>query len=310
MPVFVPDGGPALVLARGLAVAFLLSVSGTLTFRVVVAPHALARLSPEVVAPVERGLLRWCRAGLLFAALGLCAWLGVLTVYLANPATAGAWLGDLGPVLIDTSFGHVALLQFILLAITGAVLGGRPGTMRWRCALVPGTAAAIAQMAHGHPYAMASGVSLLEVSEALHLWAAGAWLGDLVPLLLVLRSAPPAAAASAAHRFSPLGQLCVAILAVTAFLQGWVLVGSTKALFHTAYGWTALLKLCLSVVLLGFAILNRYWLAPDLGGDAPTAARRRFIVSVSLQTGFGLLIVLAAALLGQLRPGMSAGVTG
>jgi putative copper export protein len=37
-----------------------------------------------------------------------------------------------------------------------------------------------------------------------------------------------------------------------------------KALLHTAYGWTAFLKFGLFGVLFGFAVLNRYWLAPEL----------------------------------------------
>jgi putative copper resistance protein D len=157
---------------------------------------------------------------------------------------------------------------------------------------------------------MAHGLSLLEVSQTLHLWAAGAWLGSLLPLLLVVRLAPPPAAAMAARWFSPLGKLCVVLLTASAFVQGWVLIGSTKALFHTAYGWTALLKAGLFGGLFGFAVLNRYWLAPDLRGRNPDLARRQLLRSLSLQTGFGLLIVLAATLLSQLRPGMDMSMPG
>jgi putative copper export protein len=63
-------------------------------------------------------------------------------------------------------------------------------------------------------------------------------------------------------------------------------------------------------VLFGFALLNRYWLAPDLRGRNPRLARRRLIHSLCWQTAFGLLIVLAAALLGQLRPGMDMSMPG
>ena len=147
-------------------------------------------------------------------------------------------------------------------------------------------------------------LSFLEISDVLHLWAAGAWLGMLLPLLLVTCLASPTAAAMAARHFSPLGKLCVVLLAGSAFFQSWILVGSTRALLHSAYGWTALLKLALFGVLFGFALLNRYTFAPALLGVDPCRARRRLIGSLSLQVGFGLMIVLAAALLSQLRPGM------
>lgn len=311
MPTFAPDGGAALVLARGFAVAFLLSVSGTLTFRTVVMPRTYPRMTPDVIGPIECGLLRWSRLSLMFAGLALCAWLVVLTSYLAAPKTIDNWVVGAWAVLTGTSFGYIVLLQLLLLAATGVVLGGNPGTARWRISLVLGTAAAIMQVGHGHAYAMAkTDLSLLEISEALHLWAAGAWLGGLLPLLLVVRLAPPPSAAIAARWFSPLGKLCVVLMAASAFIQGWILIGSMKALFYTAYGWTGLLKAGLFGVLFGFAVLNRYWLAPDLRGRHPNLARRRLIRSLTLQTGFGLLIVLAAALLGQLRPGMDMSMQG
>jgi putative copper resistance protein D len=310
VPTFVPDGGAALVLARGFAVAFLLSVSGTLAFRAVVMPRTYRRMTPDIIGPIERSLVRWTKLSLIFAGLASFAWLVILTWYLASPEAIDDWLDDLWTVVTGTSFGYVVLLQLLLLIATGAVLGRSPGVARWRMGFVLGTAATITQVGHGHAYAMANGVSILEISEALHLWAAGAWLGGLLPLLLVVRRASPPAAAIAVRWFSPLGKLCVVVMAASAFVQGWILVGSVNALFHTAYGWTALLKTSLFGVLFGFAVFNRYWLAPDLRGRDPYRARLRLIGSLSLQTGFGLLIVLAAALLGQLRPGMDMSMPG
>jgi len=304
VPTFAPDGGAPLVLARGFAVAFMLSVSGTLTFRTVVMPRTYSYLASATIGPIEHGLVRWSRISLIFAGLGLCAWLAAVTFYLATPATIGDWADDLWVVLTTTSFGHVLLPQILLLVATAVVLGRSPSAGRWRIGLVLGTAAVILEVGHDHAYAMATGLSFLEVSQALHLWAAGAWLGGLLPLLLVVRLAPPPEAAVAARRFAPLGQVCVMLMAASAFVQGWILIGSTKALLDTAYGWTALLKAGLFAVLLALAVLNRYWLAPDLRGRHPDLARRRLIRSVSVETCFGLLIVLVAAMLSQLMPGM------
>ncbi len=253
MPVFAPDGGPALVLARGFAVAFLLSVSGTLAFRTLVVPRALERMAADIVATIERGLRHWLRLSAAGAMLGLLAWLVTVTAGMAAPQTLNEWPGDLWAVLSATSFGHVLLVQLALLALAVLVLGRHPDTSRWRVALIPGSMAVLAQVGHGHAYAMAASVSLLEISELLHLWAAGVWLGGLVPLLLVVFVAPPGPAALAARWFSPLGKICVVLLAGTAVVQGVVLVSSVKALLQTAYGWVALLKLCLFGVLVGFA---------------------------------------------------------
>ena len=310
MPVFAPEGGFVLVAARGLALAGLLSVAGTLSFRMLVVSRSLARMTPETRERIERGLRRWLRASAAFAMVGLLAWLVALTQNLAAPDSPGAWIGDLAAVLRDTSFGRVLLLQLALLVAMVPVLGRHPGPARWWGALGLGWAACLAEIGHSHAYAMASGVSALEIAEGLHLWAAAAWLGGLAPLCFVIRTASPAAAAWTARWFSPLGKLCIVLLLLSASLQGVILVGSLDALVHTAYGWTACMKLGLFGVLTAFAALNRYRLAPALLSQHPATARRRLLASVAVQTGFGLILVFVAALLAQLRPGMDMGMPG
>lgn len=308
IPAFQPDGGPALVLARGLAVSWILSVAGTSTFRALVLPRALGRMTPDVTDRIEVALARWLRASALGAGVGLMAWLAVLTNNLASPQGIPDWIGSLWTVCADTSFGHVFLLQVALLVAALMVLGRQPDLRRWRVCGVLATAVVIVEVGHGHAFAMAHGISVLEVSEVLHLWAAAAWLGSLLPLLLVVLIAPPEAAAVAARWFSPLGQVCLVLLILSAMVQGWVLIASIAALEDTAYGWTAIAKLGLYGVLFGFALLNRYRLCPALRGPRAREMRAALIVSLAFQTSFGILVVMAAALLGQLQPGMDMGM--
>ena len=79
----------------------------------------------------------------------------------------------------------------------------------------------------------------------LHLLAGAAWLGGLLPLLIVVQSVPAPAAALACRRFSPLGTTCVLVLAATAGFQFWVLIGGLPGLLGTAYGLVALAKIVL-----------------------------------------------------------------
>ena len=304
MPILTPDGGPALALMRGLTVAFLLSISGTLAFRVIVLPPAQKQMTPEIIASIDNLLLRWLRLNLSLAALAAIAWFASITSDLAAPRTVLGWAVDAWSVITGTDFGRVLSLQLLAVVAACMVLGRASGSARWRFSFILGTAAVLLEVGHSHASAMARGVTYLEISEVLHLWAAAAWLGGLVPLLLVVTSTPRTVAATMARWFSPMGKLCVILLAVTASLQGWGLIGTLKALLHTSYGGVALLKLALFAVLLGYAILNRYWLAPALMGSNPTRARRWLIGSLALQTGFGLFVVLAAATLGELRPGI------
>ena len=125
-----------------------------------------------------------------------------------------------------------------------------------------------------------------------------------MPLLLIVRRMPPRVGDAAARWFSPLGKWCVAGVVASAAVQFWQLIGGLPGLVGTAYGWIATLKLVLLGVLFGFAVLNRYRLAPALLRAAPGQARRRLVLSVAAQSGFGLLTVLAAGLLSSLPPAM------
>ena len=89
------------------------------------------------------------------------------------------WADDLWVVITTTGFGQVVLLQLLLLVATGLALGRNPSVGRWRIGLVLGTTATIMEVGHDHAFAMATGLSFLEISQALHLWAAGAWLGGV-----------------------------------------------------------------------------------------------------------------------------------
>ena len=151
---------------------------------------------------------------------------------------------------------------------------------------------------------MHSGLSLLLVSEVLHVLAAGAWLGTLLPLALLVRMASPEAGSIASRRFSPFGFACVLVLAVTAFWQGLVLVGSLRGLIATAYGWMVLVKLALFAILIGFALRNHFRLTLPLRGTDPISARHALERSIVREASVGLAIVLVAAVLASLPRGM------
>lgn len=306
MPAFDIEGGLLLTLTRGLSVAALLSVFGVLLFRTAVAPAVLPRM-PDGALFLRRWRLlfwsSWCAA-----ILATLAWLALQAASMADADSLPATASAIPTVLMDTSFGHVLLLRLAILALLAPVLGPRLGYDKRRLWLATGLAALATalQAGHSHAASMQSGPSLLLPSAVVHLLAAGAWLGSLAPLLVLIAAAPPEAAALASRRFSPLGTACVLLLAITAAYQSWVLIGGIPGLIGTGYGLVAVLKLALLAVLLCLACNHRFRLTPAVANSPVLAnsvrAKQQLARSIGIETGVGLLVVLAAGLLTSLPP--------
>ena len=293
MAAFDIGGGVPLALARGAAVAALLSAFGSLVFRAAVLPKVAAQ-----AVEAARPLNRLARGSLLAAAALLPVWGLLQSADLADAGWDGRRaLAAVPAVLGSTLFGHLLLAQFLAVSAAAWTVRRHP-----RAALGLSAAALLLQAGHGHAVSMEGGPSLLLLAGVLHLLAAGAWVGGLWPLAIVVRRTPPRVGALAARWFSPLGKACVAGIVLSSAVQFVGLVGGLPGLVGTAYGWAAGAKLALLGVLFAFAVANRYRLAPALTRNAPEAARRRLLRAVAVQTGFGLLTVLAAGILSSLPP--------
>ena len=115
----------------------------------------------------------------------------VQSAIIASTTAIGDTLAALVTVARGTQFGQVVLLRFVLLLVAFPLLGRRG----WRLvvALVLAGAALAMQGGVGHAGATGGTVgAVLLISEGLHLLAAGAWLGGLLPLFILVGS--PAAA--------------------------------------------------------------------------------------------------------------------
>ena len=258
----------------------------------------------EAVLATLRGLLLLAEFQ-AFGALVVAGWIGDFPVWrVLRPAFVAlailgpAWfvvqalaIGDassIALVLEDTVVGH----SFVLRALAwGACLVVARRHAGW--AILP---AGVAVGLHGLVgHAAASGETLLQVSVVLHLLAAAAWLGGLLPLYLTLRGDEPT---RVALRFSWLGAICVPVLLATAFVQAQALAGGMPGLVGTDFGRILLLKLALLAGLLVLAFRNRFVLTPRL-----SQAPRALDASLMLEITLGAVLLGAAALLASLPPG-------
>jgi putative copper resistance protein D len=279
---------------RGLHLGASFSVFGVILFRTVLARPVVPHLSDEAAERFDRscaGLVWFSAEVAVFAA---AAWLLMQAAYMSLSDTIGGTLEAVPAVLFGTAFGHLLLLRLVLLGAAVALFRmGWEGARGLAALLLAGASVAL-HAGTGHGAAMEGGFgTLLTAALALHLTAAAAWLGSLVPLVLLLRDAPREAADMARRRFAPFGLACVVTLAVTALFQGQTVIGGWEALWQTEYGLWAVAKTALFALLLMFAAANQFLLAET-----------RLRASVALEAVTGLLVVLAASVLVNLPPPM------
>ena len=283
----------SLVLARGLFVASVLSSFGAALFM-----HLFALLiAPEVEARCRN--LVW--ASLVSAGATGVAWLVIETRAIAETAGLAETVTAVPVVLFGTRFGQILALQGLALAGAGAATAG--GARGRAAAAVLAGSATLLEAGHSHAFAMAHGLSALLVSQTLHLLAAGAWLGGLLPLFILVQRSPPKLIAIAARQFSVLGMVAVGTLVATALFQGWVLSGGLRGLTGTAYGTMLLIKAGLFAAMVVIAARN-WFHTPALATHHGERSKLALARSIAVETVLGLGVVLAAGVLGSLEPGM------
>jgi len=260
---------------------------------------SLHRILGVVQQSPERRTLRY--AALVALATGLL-WPCLQTGLVRDDARAALDPQLIAQMLTQTSFGLTWLVRlgFVLFAllVTWAPL---LATSRAAYFLV---AAAMASMALlGHAAGATGGFGTIQrLTVALHLLAAGAWLGALPDLWVMTARLPAPDLAKILRRFSPYGIVLVLIVVTTGTLSAWFRTGGIGPLLASDYGRILLGKVAL-VALMGVAALNnRNRLAPALERLdllAQAAARRGLRRSIGAETVLGIAVVLAAALLGS-----------
>ena len=288
-------------LLRGVHMAALVSLFGTLVFLTLVAPSAVAE-APKDAPRLQRRLLRVARISAALALIIGVAWIAVESAVIAGAGSVAMTLQALPVVALRTQFGQWLLVRGVLL------LAALPLLRPWRAgnagAAVLAAIALALQPMLGHAGALGGSLgTTLIISEILHLLAAGAWLGGLLPLFITLGTLPHNAAATACRSFTPVGLSAVLVLGGTATVQVTEFMGGVPGLFGTGYGHIALVKLGLFAVLLALAAINRLALTDRLAGAAPDAARRHMRVSVATEAVLGTLVVLTAGFLASHAPG-------
>ena len=180
-----------LIVARSVQIAASILLAGIFAFEVVALGPIRAPVSDDL-HDVERKLLRvavWSLVAALVSAL-LWFWLEVASMNglsLTNAFSPTAWQ----TVLFETQFGRVWQLRLSVVAVVFALVASGLAQDQVRRTLIfflwlLSIVLLVSLVRIGHAAAV-SARPLGVLGDALHLCAAGAWLGGLTPLAIFLR---------------------------------------------------------------------------------------------------------------------------
>lgn len=313
-----------LIWVRAVHFASTILVSGIVFFLVFIAEPAFRKISGNGHVPttVRSRLAQLAWIGLIFVLISGAAWLLLRAARMVDLPLAEIFSdAEVWTVIAQTDFGHGWMARLVLAGLlTGYLLRLQSNQMvkpHWRQLVAVFLAAGLVGTLAwaGHAAAGRGFYGRVHLAaDILHLIAAAAWVGALVPLAVLLGAAArgsdhssTAIAREAALRFSTLGIASVGTILATGIVNSWMLVGSVEALVSTNYGRLLLLKIVLFFVMLAIAGINRLLLTPRIIRAQGSAARnplRQLRTNSLIETTIGAVILIIIGMLGTLPPGI------
>jgi copper resistance protein D len=314
-----------LIYVRAVHFAATITAAGAVFFIVFITEPTFRNAEAGARLPtIVRRLLVWIAwTGLVVIVVSGVAWFVLVAQSISDTSLTETLTAEvLGAVLLQTGFGNDWLARFVLACLLGGMfvpfLSPRVVKPLWvKCAVVALAAGLAGSLVWAGHAAGGRGLEavLHPAADFLHLTAAAAWAGTLLPLALVLataenETASVALARTATVRFSAFGIASVATLLITGSINTWYLAGSIPALTETDYGHLLLIKIALFLVMVAIAAINRLVLTPRLVQTASAAQARRVLLQLRINTlvevAIGVTIIAIVAMLGTNPPGLEA----
>ena len=202
-----------------------------------------------------------------------------------------------------SGFVIAGLAKTAAAAAIGIAAARNPRSVAWgRIGVAAVIVVLCASVATSHAAARLAGAAPLMIATGAHELGAAIWLGGLPCLWLALgREASTATAVAVGRRYATLAITGVALISGGAIAFAVAYMGSLAAAYGTAYGVMASTKSVLFAGLLLLGLANFL----TLRRIAPLASSidrvRRFVV---VEMGFGFSILMAAASITSLPPGV------
>jgi putative copper resistance protein D len=203
----------------------------------------------------------------------------------------------------DTLFGRVFLVRVALLAALIIVAAKQTKFRSLRIALAGAALAAIALTSHaaarGDPHFMLARAA----NDALHLLAAGFWIGGLCVVVALARAdrKNPTALLGPLQLFSSWGMAAVALLIAAGAMNAWIILHGAPGGWSAEYAGLLAGKLVLASLMIALALTNRLGLLPTLRRGAPVSAEN-LLASMLSELALGIAIIVIVGFLGTMSP--------
>jgi putative copper resistance protein D len=239
----------------------------------------------------------------LVALVTAFAWLALESASMADDWSAAINPEAIAAVLTDTAFGPVWAAHLVLAAALLAVVAfSRAG---WAATSLASAAllASLGLVGHSAMQTGAEGV-LHRANHALHLMAAGAWIGGLVPFAMCLRAYQRddlrKDAVRAMAGFSFWGQLIVAAIVLTGVLNIALTSHHPPLPPTTPYRALLIVKILIVAIMIALALFNRFVLAPRIKTSATALSTLR---ATSLaEVALGCVVIALVSVFALLDP--------
>ena len=240
----------------------------------------------------------------LVALITAVAWLALESASMADNWGAAVDPDQIGAVLTDTAFGHAWAAHLVLAAALVAVVAFGPRAQWAATSLASGALLASLGLV-GHA-AMQTGVegALHRANHAVHLIAAGAWIGGLVPFAMCLRAYESddlrKDAVRAMMSFSFGGQFIVAAIVLTGVANIALTSRHPPIPPTTPYRALLVAKLVIVAIMISLALFNRFVLAPRLKTSANALATLR--ATSAAEVALGCIVIALVSVFALLDP--------
>ena len=313
--------GDPLIYVRAIHFAAAITAVGAIFFSVFIAEPAFFKAEAGARSPtVLRAQFAWLVwIGLAVALLSGAAWFVLVAQSMSDTSFADVFSeGVLWTVLLQTGFGRAWLARLILACLLAAVLAASFQRPRKRlladiyAVVLAGSFVGTLAFA-GHAVGAGGFEGIVHpAADFVHLIAAAAWIGMLLPLALLLAAAAQdetsvGVAYTATRRFSNVGLVTVGVLLVTGCINALYLAGSLPAITETDYGRLLLIKVALFLLMVAIAAINRQVWTPRLIHVSVASSRKalsRLRRNAAIEAGLGAVIIVIVAVLGMTPPGL------